>query len=967
MSDQKSIWKKELKLRKQPADTPAETPASLPEQRSGSIWKKEIGFRKGSKQNGSKQNGQEPESIGDEATGRKASKKELRMRRAIPAKRPAPETDLDSAPLPVEPEVVLEESPTAADTFATVDPAYVPFEPEGEAVASWRPIEAEPESGFTGALKPEDVETPLPSEHVPGGYESVPWQRTSSDLPVVPGLEDNGVSADHTEVFESHAKFEAGEHDADSFELEESPTPADTFTTADPAYVSFEPEGEAVASWRPTEAEPESGFARALTPEEFEPSLPSEHVDAGYESVPWRQTASDLPFAPGLEDTGVNSDSLAEQTEDGMFYAESAFDADEAGEPEIASNRIEERWLHPIESAEVESSFSDASTIPDDVETTPLSGQVAGGYEFAPWQEIADADDHSDEGAGSVQPASLGFPYTEPEPTAEFATSPEGSFEQELGLGEPAEFPRAARGYDEAAQREESWSYAELDEVNEPQAAPDLTTFDPSEASEEPALELGDEDSSTTAVWSFESGNVAPERALIEAIEHPLDESMLFPAPALGADEAGETHVDPDESQAPADHSLAAATEASVVALAAAAEVAEAASAPDVLESESAEAKPKKQKKSRFGRDVGAPPKADGEARANQIVGVRTGSSQIVAAVVRNTPGAHELTQLVSAPLERGIIVAGEVREPEALARELKSLFSTHKLPRKGIRLGIASSRVGVRTLEVPAIEDAKLLENAIRFRAQEVLPIPLNDAILDHIVLGETTLEEGPGLRILVAFAHRELIDRYVEAFKAARLKVAAIDFEAFALLRAVANPLNGDGVPSDRATVAVAVGQERTIFAVAEGDVCDFTRVLEWGGGSLTVAIARELNLTPSQAEPVKRTLTLAGEIETDLTSDQVDTAREAMRKELQLLAREILASLQFYQSRPGSLAIGEILLTGGGAEVPGLPEELQSRLGVPVRVIDPLEHVRAGKKAKVLHEHGASAIAIGLGMEA
>ena len=141
--------------------------------------------------------------------------------------------------------------------------------------------------------------------------------------------------------------------------------------------------------------------------------------------------------------------------------------------------------------------------------------------------------------------------------------------------------------------------------------------------------------------------------------------------------------------------------------------------------------------------------------------------------------------------------MAGEVREPDALARELKSLFSKHNLPRKGIRLGIASSRVGVRTLEDAAIEDPKLLENAIRFRAQEVLPIPLNDAILDHIVLGETVFDEGPGLRILVAFAHRELIDRYVEAFKAARLKVAAIDFEAFALLRAVANPLNGTARP--------------------------------------------------------------------------------------------------------------------------------------------------------------------------
>ena len=89
-----------------------------------------------------------------------------------------------------------------------------------------------------------------------------------------------------------------------------------------------------------------------------------------------------------------------------------------------------------------------------------------------------------------------------------------------------------------------------------------------------------------------------------------------------------------------------------------------------------------------------------------------------------------------------------------------------------------------------PAIEDPKLLENAIRFRAQEVVPIPLSDAILDHFVLGDTELDGAPAFRVLLAFAHRELVDRYVEAFKKARLKVASVDFEAFALLRAVTSP---------------------------------------------------------------------------------------------------------------------------------------------------------------------------------
>ena len=218
----------------------------------------------------------------------------------------------------------------------------------------------------------------------------------------------------------------------------------------------------------------------------------------------------------------------------------------------------------------------------------------------------------------------------------------------------------------------------------------------------------------------------------------------------------------------------------------------------------------------------------------------------------------------------------------------------------------------------------------------------------------------------MLLAFAHRDLVDRYVEAFKKARLKVASVDFEAFALLRAVTSPEDREN--ADRATVALAVGQERTIFAVAEGDVCDFTRVLEWGGGSLTVAVARALNMTPSQAEPVKRTLSFGEGLEhPDLDQTQLEAARAAMQRELQVLARELLTSLQFYQSRPGSLAIGEVLLTGGGVELAGTAEELQERLGVPVRLVDPFERVRTTKKAKVTIEPGATTIAIGLGLEA
>jgi type IV pilus assembly protein PilM len=345
-----------------------------------------------------------------------------------------------------------------------------------------------------------------------------------------------------------------------------------------------------------------------------------------------------------------------------------------------------------------------------------------------------------------------------------------------------------------------------------------------------------------------------------------------------------------------------------------------------------------------------------------ELVGLRVGSSQIAAAHVNNNR-APEVLKLVRGPIAAGVVADGEVRDPDALAQALKRFFDEHKLPRGRVRLGIATNRIGVRVLEVPKIDDPKMLENAIRFRVQEVLPIPLADAVLDHVVLGELEQADEPTSRVLVAFAHRELIDRYVEACKRARIKLVGIDFDAFALLRA----LSGDSEQVEHATVAVAIGRERTIFAVAERDVCDFTRVLEWGGASLDVVLARALDLTPSQAEPVKRTIVLTGAAPgTQLSPVQLEAARAAIRDELQLLARELLSSLQYYQSRPGSLAIAEVLLTGGGSELVGIAPELERLLGVPVRDADSFAQVKLGKKVKRPADSGSLAIAIGLGIE-
>jgi type IV pilus assembly protein PilM len=360
--------------------------------------------------------------------------------------------------------------------------------------------------------------------------------------------------------------------------------------------------------------------------------------------------------------------------------------------------------------------------------------------------------------------------------------------------------------------------------------------------------------------------------------------------------------------------------------------------------------------------------KASSAKRSKRLVGLKIGGSQLAAARIVNN-GSPELVQVARERLEHGIVVGGELREPELLAEALRAFFRKHQLPRQGVRLGIANNRIGVRIFEIAGIPNPKQLENAIRYRAQEALPIPIEEAVLDYHVLGERTDDDGQLVRrILLVVAYRELIDRYVAACKKAGLRLAGIDLEAFALLRALGDPLPSDAPPSDAALVVVSVGHDRSTFAVSDGRVCEFTRVLDWGGSTLDVAIARELDCAPSEAEPVKRELSLAtANVPEGLTQDQADRAREAVRRQLQTFARELVSSLQFYQNQPGSLGIGEIVITGGTAHLGGVADELQRLIGVRVEVGDPLLRVKLGKKLRETDEQlGSLAVAIGLGIE-
>jgi type IV pilus assembly protein PilM len=118
--------------------------------------------------------------------------------------------------------------------------------------------------------------------------------------------------------------------------------------------------------------------------------------------------------------------------------------------------------------------------------------------------------------------------------------------------------------------------------------------------------------------------------------------------------------------------------------------------------------------------------------------------------------------------------------------------------------------------------------------------------------------------------------------------------------------------------------------------------------------------------EAERIKRSLDISSSAPPEPGDERTTKAVEAARREVNGLARELASSLHFYQDQPDSLGFAEITITGGGAHLQGLAEQLEELVGINVRVADPFARVGSGHGISSGGQDGSLAVAIGLGIE-
>jgi type IV pilus assembly protein PilM len=322
--------------------------------------------------------------------------------------------------------------------------------------------------------------------------------------------------------------------------------------------------------------------------------------------------------------------------------------------------------------------------------------------------------------------------------------------------------------------------------------------------------------------------------------------------------------------------------------------------------------------------------------------------------------GSLAVEWAAGAPLAPGVMRDGEVADVEALAAALRELFAEHDLD-PTVRVGVANQRVMVRTLELPPIEDRADLAAAVRFAAQDEIPMGLDSVVLDHHDAGVHETENGPRQRVVLVAARRDMVERLLGALEAAELRPVGIDVAGFALLRALGGATGvALGAPTAAATEAptgVAQGppteaapgdppSEHVLYlslaglsniVVAQGSLCVFTRPVPAGLEAMAGSVAERLGVAVEQGRRLVSSVGAGLPEDRSPASEPTDgqVVAGAVADVLRQIAAETRNSLDYLAGLTGGARVRRAVLCGPGAELPSVRELLGEALAVPLEV--------------------------------
>lgn len=314
------------------------------------------------------------------------------------------------------------------------------------------------------------------------------------------------------------------------------------------------------------------------------------------------------------------------------------------------------------------------------------------------------------------------------------------------------------------------------------------------------------------------------------------------------------------------------------------------------------------------------------------LFGLDIGHSSVRAMQIINSHGKSRVVGYGVTAFDVSAIDDGVIVKPEIIAEAVQKLFHNGlvgKITTNRVALSVPVSRAFTRSIEAPKMSD-KDLADMVKTEVDQYIPAATESLYIDY---SKVTDSKGKTTVFIVAMPRR-IVDSYIMLARLLGLEAVIIQTSS----GAGANLFTYDS-QSDLATVLVDFGSDSADITIFDKNPI-VSGTAPCGGEQITKLIGKTLGVTAHEAVIIKSRYGLT-------LSKKQDQIVESLKPTLALLTREIRRTLRYYEERAKSKRpISQIVIMGGGANMPGLADYLTSDLRIPVRSFDPTAYLDFGR---------------------
>lgn len=349
-------------------------------------------------------------------------------------------------------------------------------------------------------------------------------------------------------------------------------------------------------------------------------------------------------------------------------------------------------------------------------------------------------------------------------------------------------------------------------------------------------------------------------------------------------------------------------------------------------------------------------------------LGVDLGASSLKLVELKDEGGRPKLMTYGFAEQATDVVRSDSAELQQRIVVALRALLKKSRATSRKVVAALPSYAVFTSIISLPEMSKRDLYA-AVRWEAKKFVPMPLEEMVLDWRLLQEVPEVNPPAaesrlpkagsrrgpksMKVLLTAAPKNLVKRYIEIFRAAELQILSLETEAFALQRSL--------IGAERSPMMIVdIGAVATDVAVIVDGIPLINRSIDTGGDTITKAIANSLNVDLERAEQFKRDFGVASaQAGVSQIPKTIDFVASSIINEI----RYVLNLYRAQEERP----IEKIVLSGGSAFLPNLPQYLGRLMNLKVIIGDPWARVIYPTELKVaLDEIGPRfAVAIGLAM--